>query len=58
MHITQLLTSPVYWVVIILCIGYLFLLRDEKGCFIFLGRIYSIIHVCIFITAILLYLFG
>lgn len=58
MHITQLLTSPVYWVVIILCIAYLILFRAEKGCFIFLGRIYSIIHVCIFITAILLYLFG
>ncbi|PUB10101.1 hypothetical protein C8K15_12128 [Paenisporosarcina sp. OV554] len=58
MHFSQLAVSPVYIIVTILCIGYLIFLREDKGCYIFIGRIYSILHIAIYLFALYLYIIG
>lgn len=58
MHISQLVVSPAYIIILLVCIGYLIFLRKEKGFWIKIGKIYSILHVCLYLIALFFYAIG
>lgn len=58
MNISQLAVSKVYIINLLICIGYLIFLRKEKGIGITLGRIYSFLHVFLYLVALFLYIIG
>ncbi|MEH7501554.1 hypothetical protein V7152_05820 [Neobacillus drentensis] len=48
---SKLVVAPLYIINLIMCIGYLIVLRKEKGCFVFIGKIYSFIIIVNYIVA-------
>jgi len=48
---SNLAIAPLYIIQLILCIGYLIFLRKEKGCFLLIGKIYSLFIVVNYIVA-------
>jgi hypothetical protein len=55
MDLSQLAVSPLYIILVIGCIGYLIFLREDKGFVIILGKIYSVLHIFIYLVALYLY---
>jgi hypothetical protein len=55
MDFSQLAVSPLYIILVIGCIGYLIFLREDKGFVIILGKIYSVLHIFIYLVALYLY---
>lgn len=56
MHFSELAVSPKYIIVLIICIGFLIFFRTDKGVTVFLIKIYSLLHVIIYLVALYLYL--
>lgn len=48
---SKLAVAPFYIINLILCIGYLIVARKEKGCAVFIGKIYSLFVIVNYIVA-------
>jgi hypothetical protein len=48
---SELAVAPLYIIQLIVCIGWLFYVRKEKGCIILYGNIYSFIIIVNYIVA-------
>jgi hypothetical protein len=48
----QLTYSPLYIITVIMALGVLIFLRSEKGCLMFLRRIWAVGHIIIYLLAI------
>jgi hypothetical protein len=50
--LAQLTYSPLYIITVIMALGVLIFLRGEKGCLMFLSRIWAVGHIIIYLLAI------
>jgi len=58
MQFSQLAVSPLYIIVVLMSIGYLIFCIKEKGCLAALYKIIAILHVCIYIVSLYLFIIG
>ncbi|MFF2879255.1 hypothetical protein ACFVR2_23475 [Gottfriedia sp. NPDC057991] len=54
--LAQLTYSPLYIITVILALGVLIFLRNEKGCFVLVGKVWAICHIINYILAIYYYI--
>ncbi|WP_144555940.1 hypothetical protein [Bacillus sp. X1(2014)] len=50
--LAQLTYSPLYLITVIMALGVLIFLRSEKGCLMFLSKIWAVTHIIIYLLAI------
>ncbi|MDM5358692.1 hypothetical protein ABE132_21380 [Peribacillus simplex] len=50
--LAQLTYSPLYIITVIMALGVLIFLKSEKGCLMFLIRIWAVCHIIIYLLAI------
>lgn len=48
---SKLVVSPVFIIQLLMCISYIIFLREDKGFIAFIGKIYSIIMIVIYLVA-------
>ncbi|KQL50493.1 hypothetical protein AN964_22820 [Heyndrickxia shackletonii] len=57
MRISHLAISPIYIIVLIMCIGFLLFFRKDKGFFMFMGKIYAYLHIVVYFISFYFYLY-
>jgi hypothetical protein len=54
---SKLAVAPMYIIVLVLCIGYLFFTWKDRGIFVFIHRIYSVIIIAIYLISLYFHFF-
>lgn len=54
--LSQLAVSPLFIILVIVSVLYLIILRKDKGCLSFVGKIGSVVYICTYLIALYIYL--